>query len=418
MSLASADERFFAQLLNQARQARGLAPLVLEQQLNDAADAHSRWMLDADVFDHKGPNGTTSRQRIEASGFDLSGQWLTAENIAYVSIDGDGTLRDEIAQLHANLMNSPGHYANLMLKVPFIGIGLQVGYFRRDGYDYKVLMVTQNFADTDAAVLRDTGTAGSPTVAYDQPLTPRAAWADLFNGRAYRTGTTGTGQNDDFRLTARNDVAHGGGGHDWIEGGGGSDTLRGNAGNDRVFGNLGDDRLLGEAGDDLMGGGAGQDRMWGGDGNDQMSGDAGNDRLWGGYGADRLAGGLGNDVLFGHDGNDWLAGGAGHDVLAGHGGSDTLNGGAGADLLFGGAGADSFVFMRGNGMDRVRDFQPGLDRLMIDAALVNGDLDGFVRNNVQRTAEGISIDSGSGDLMVLVGHGLTMAAVAGDIFSL
>ena len=38
---------------------------------------------------------------------------------------------------------------------------------------------------------------------------------------------------------------------------------------------------------------------------------------------------------------------------------------AGADNLLGGAGADRFVFLRGDGQDRIGDFQNGLDRIEI-----------------------------------------------------
>lgn len=77
---------------------------------------------------------------MEAAGFDLAGGWMTAENIAYVSIQGESDLRDEIRQLHQNLMDSPGHYRNIMSDAAYIGIGLEVGYLKVNGRDYKVLM--------------------------------------------------------------------------------------------------------------------------------------------------------------------------------------------------------------------------------------------------------------------------------------
>lgn len=61
-----------------------------------------------------------------------------------------------------------------------------------------------------------------------------------------------------------------------------------------------------------------------------------------------------NDELFGLGGNDRLSGGRG---------DDTLVGGAGNDLLRGGAGDDTFLFARGDGHDRIRDFTPGEDLL-------------------------------------------------------
>ncbi|TBN40411.1 hypothetical protein EYE42_08420 [Paracoccus subflavus] len=417
MSFATADERYFASLVNQARRAEGLAPLALEKRLNDAADAHSRWMLDADVFAHVGRNASTSRQRIEAEGFDLSGSWLTAENIAYVSIQGAGSLRDEIAQLHANLMNSPGHYANIMGGASLVGIGLQVGHFRVAGRDYKVLMATQNFADTDAPVRLDGGTfskAAPPGTNLSMPARPD--WLQGLDGRIFTTAAPGTARNDDYRLGARNDLVQAGNGHDWIAGGRGNDTLRGNAGDDRLIGGDDDDLLHGDGGQDSLQGGNGRDRLAGGDGNDLLWGNAGHDSLWGGTGADRLPGGLGDDVLSGQAGNDWLAGEAGRDTLAGAEGADTLNGGAGNDLLIGGAGADSFVFVKGGGADIIRDYQLGIDRLTVGAGLLDSDPAAFVRDHMSRTAMGVAIDFGAGDRLTVTGSGLTVLGLADDIF--
>lgn len=422
MSFSTADERHFAALVNQARRAEGLAPLVLERQLNAAADAHSRWMLDADVFSHTGRGGTSSRQRIEAAGFDLAGAWLTAENIAYVSVRGDNGLRDEIAQLHAMLMNSPGHHANIMGGASYVGIGLQVGSFRVGGRDHTVLMATQNFADTDAAVRPDTG-AFADAFARVAPLgaalslPARAAWLDGFDGRVFATAATGTAASDDYRLGARSDSVQAGAGHDWISGGAGHDTLRGNAGNDRVIGGEGADQLQGDAGHDTLQGGNGNDRLLGGEGNDLLRGDGGHDRLWGAAGADRLLGGTGNDTLDGGTGHDWLAGEAGRDTLSGGAGNDTLNGGAGPDVLLGGAGADSFVFARGGGFDTIRDHQPGLDRLVIDARLLDASPAAFARDHMTKTTAGVIIDFGGGDRLLVAGAALTVAGVADDIFA-
>lgn len=51
-----------------------------------------------------------------------------------------------------------------------------------------------------------------------------------------------------------------------------------------------------------------------------------------------------------------LVGNRGNNVLDGSAGSDTLYGGAGYDLLMGGEGGDTYVFNRGDGMDRVREY--------------------------------------------------------------
>ena len=81
-------------------------------------------------------------------------------------------------------------------------------------------------------------------------------------------------------------------------------------------------------------------------------------------------GGAGNDSITGNAAANRLEGGGGEDRISGGLGNDTLVGGAGADVLTGGAGHDSFVFVDAPGdrgaADRIADFQPGLDRILLD----------------------------------------------------
>lgn len=171
-------------------------------------------------------------------------------------------------------------------------------------------------------------------------------------------------------------------------GGGGADTITGNSAANVLRGNAGRDEISGLAG---------KDKLFGGGGNDTLNGDGGNDTLDGGTGNDTLTGAAGNDVLFG---------GAGNDTLNGGGGSDTLDGGAGRDLLIGGAGADTFVFSRGYGADRIRDFSLAQnDMLLFSADLWSGTPN--ARQVVNRFAEvaggDIVFDFGQGDTLTLLG---------------
>ncbi|MEF9602829.1 CAP domain-containing protein [Paracoccus sp. PXZ] len=408
-------------LVNQARRAEGLSNLAIEKRLNDSAERHSRWMLEADVFSHTGQGGSTSRQRIEAAGFDLAGSWMTAENIAYVSIQGESDLSDEIRQLHQNLMNSPGHYRNIMSDAAYIGIGLEVGYLKVNGRDYKVLMATQNFADTDGQVRVDTGSFNRVAApGADLSMQTRADWLDSFNGEIFVTPgpAQSTPRNDDYRLTARNDIVSAGDGNDWIDGKAGHDTLNGNAGHDRLIGGDGFDSLHGGVGDDTLQGGNGNDTLAGAEGRDQLRGGSGNDTLWGGAGHDTLLGGDGTDMLDGGAGNDWLRGELGNDRLIGGDGSDTLHGGYGNDVLNGGAGADVFIFQDGHGADTINGYQRGIDRLLIDDVLLDANPSAFMRDHMRKTADGVVIDFGDGDRIVVNGQNLTVAGVADDIFSI
>lgn len=417
MSYANANERYFASLINQSRKADGLAALTLEKRLNDSADAHSRWMLDTDVFSHTGQGGSSSRQRMEKAGFDLAGKWMTAENIAYVSVQGESDLRDEIRALHQNLMNSPGHYANIMGNSAYVGIGLQIGTMTVGGKDYRVLMATQNFADTDGLVRVDTGTfqrVAQPAVS--GAMQARADWLDVFNGKGFVTATIGTALNDDYRLGGHHDSVSAGAGHDWIAGGGGNDRLLGEAGDDRLVGDVGADTLNGGTGHDTLQGGTANDTLSGEDGNDLLRGDAGNDSLWGGTGSDRLLGGDGQDRLAGDAGNDWLAGDALNDTLSGGDGNDTLHGGAGNDLLNGGAGMDTFLFAPGGGSDTIQSYEQGIDRLLIPQARLDPDPAAFMRDHMEKTSAGVVIDLGGGDRIVVAGATLTITQIADDIF--
>ena len=124
-----------------------------------------------------------------------------------------------------------------------------------------------------------------------------------------------------------------------------------------------------------------------------LLGTAGADTLRGGAGADTLSGGAGADVLYGQDGNDRLTGGTGRDLLYGGAGADRLQGSAGNDTLWGGAGADHFVFQQGDGVDVIRDFQNGMDKI----ALIGGSLAGVT---VATATGGVVIDYGLGEVFL------------------
>jgi uncharacterized protein YkwD len=99
-------------LVNQAREAEGLAPLALEDALVDAAEAHAEDMLERDYYDHVSPEGETVRDRYLAAGGD-DGR-LVSENIALC--EGCPTPPDpeRIEALHAGWMESPEHRENIL----------------------------------------------------------------------------------------------------------------------------------------------------------------------------------------------------------------------------------------------------------------------------------------------------------------
>ena len=127
-----------------------------------------------------------------------------------------------------------------------------------------------------------------------------------------------------------------------------------------------DMRVEGGTGNDTLSGSAEHEAILGGAGSDSLSGGGGNDHL---YGRAPSAGADGADIIFGGDGSDYLQGNAGRDTLSGGAGSDRIQGGADADLIHGDDGADTINGNREDdeihgdaGNDVVRGGQ-GTDRL-------------------------------------------------------
>ena len=420
MSFATADERYFVRLVNNTRKEMGLEPLKIAKPLNEAADGHTQWMLDTGAFSHAGEGGSRASERIEEAGFPMVGEsWGTRENLGYIAMTGAADIRDEIRQMHQNLLDSPSHRKNILdPELEYIGIGLEVG--RYDGHT--VLMATQNFGRTTGQPEIDTGLFPighelSPDLSADS----KNDWLDdRFDGAIIRSSATGsdvigTTLSDDFRLSAASDVAQGEGGHDWMSGGAGHDTLDGGAGFDRIVGGSGFDLLRGGRGNDTIEGQRGNDRLEGGHGNDLLLGGDGHDAIAAGDGHDTLMGGAGHDQITGGRGFDYLVGGAGYDTLRGSAGNDTLEGGRGNDLLIGGSGTDTFIFEEGDGYDTISDYQAGIDRLMIDDDLLDRSVIRFYDDIVRETASGLVLDFGERNKITIEGRGLTAEAVADDI---
>jgi len=192
------------------------------------------------------------------------------------------------------------------------------------------------------------------------------------------------------------DSMFGGDGHDSMDGGGGADLIHGGSGADSIDGGNGSDRILGGLGNDVIEGGSGADSLFGGGGHDTIDGGGGADTIIGGGGKDRIDGGSGHDVIVGGMGDDALSGGSGRDVISGNRGNDVIEGGAGNDDLTGGRGKDAFVFetpTEGSlGLDVIRDFRSGQDKLM-----VSGDLTLLFDEKTDFTK--ISIQDGEGTMV-------------------
>jgi len=163
MSVASPLEQAMLKLINAERLAVGVAALQFDETLNDAAEDHSSDMLVNNIFSHTGVDGSTARERMIEAGYVFEGTNASGENIAFQSERGDAGLLDDVQDIHDDLMDSPGHRANILSpNFDEIGIGIVEGSFATETGIFNAVMVTQNFAKTDAV---DTPVVVTP----DQP---------------------------------------------------------------------------------------------------------------------------------------------------------------------------------------------------------------------------------------------------------
>ncbi len=175
-----------------------------------------------------------------------------------------------------------------------------------------------------------------------------------------------------IHFTTESGVHNGNSKANTITGGGDADTLNGNGGNDRLTGNSGNDSLNGGSGKDTMTGGWGDDTFKVDSAGDVVTEKAGqgNDTVVASI-SYRLGSNLENLVLTGSA----RLSGTGNDnanSITGNDGDNTLAGGLGKDTLTGGAGADHFVFntaLSNDNVDRVADFTPGTDKIVLDHAI-------------------------------------------------
>ena len=126
-------------------------PLAFHPLLFVSARAHSDWMLETDIFDHTGINGSTPTERMIAAGYEFVAPWSSGENISWNGTTSKLNPVTATKNMHEGLFKSPGHRKNLMNgKYAEVGIGLRQGQYT-DGKTYNALMGTQNFALSKAS---------------------------------------------------------------------------------------------------------------------------------------------------------------------------------------------------------------------------------------------------------------------------
>ena len=96
--------------LNATRATHGLRPLTVSPQLEEAAVAHSREMLEGGFFAHDSPGGASFVQRLKryyttASGYS---SWSAGENLIYKSAEMDASEAIRV------WLDSPPHRENML----------------------------------------------------------------------------------------------------------------------------------------------------------------------------------------------------------------------------------------------------------------------------------------------------------------
>ncbi len=229
MSLANQFEWQMLALINAERAKIGAGPLKLEITLNSAAEDHSTWMIETDTFSHTGIAASNPGVRIANAGFDFSGGYGWAENIAARSLGSPDGYSGEIAGLHEQLMNSPGHRANILNpSYDFIGIGFEIGEYEGRTWAF----VTQKFAYTQGQVSLDTDNLENYELQFNMDFDDNEVIGHV------PAGLDATGSDPIW------------GGVDWdiLSTGHGDDTLVGGAERDFLIGGDGNDLLFGETG--------------------------------------------------------------------------------------------------------------------------------------------------------------------------
>jgi len=102
-------------LVNKERMTRGLSSLLVSSKLCHIARLHSRVQLQHRNIFHESPvDGSDHAKRIESGGYLYK---ASAENVSTAP---------ELLMSHNGLMNSPGHYKNIVGDWEEIGIGIEI----------------------------------------------------------------------------------------------------------------------------------------------------------------------------------------------------------------------------------------------------------------------------------------------------
>jgi len=364
--------------------------------LEQAAEDHSIWMLNENIFSHTGSSDSSPGHRMAAAGYQFTGNWSWRENLAWSGTTGTLVLASAIEAHHEGLYRSEGHRENTFGEnSKELGLAQVQGVFTTGGNNFNASMLTLNYASTgtdnfitgvayhdlDGDAFYSIGEGISDvefSVGGDISLSASAGGYALgvTPGEVDVSVSVDGSEQASLRIdasegNAKLDLVTDQDGLQWLDLSASADLidgisnarllgvsdldLSGTSGSDTLVGNKGRNVLRGEGGDDALFGGTGIDILYGGEGDDLLEGGEGRDMYW-----------EDTNLLTGVSGNaDVLEGEGGNDTLIGLSGTDVLDGGDGDDILTGGSGRDTFVFNGGH--DRITDFALGVDVLTLEA---------------------------------------------------
>ncbi len=103
--------------INEIRQAQGLEPLEINEQLAQVARDYSQQMAEGDFFSHVSPDGDDPAERVRSAGIRFR---VVAENL-FTSTNAP----DPVPLAVQGWMESPGHRSNILLDdITETGIGI------------------------------------------------------------------------------------------------------------------------------------------------------------------------------------------------------------------------------------------------------------------------------------------------------
>lgn len=129
-----------------------------------AANKHSDWMLESDIFSHtetkktKSFSGRDPDDRMHNAGYDTSSGFVGRENIAFTGatakIDKTAAVLAQYRDLFVDKgIEDRGHRLNILAEdVREVGIGQEVGKYNSGGTNFNASMITQDFGKSGTDV--------------------------------------------------------------------------------------------------------------------------------------------------------------------------------------------------------------------------------------------------------------------------